>query len=498
MIALPKELALIDQLSLALSRHLQKRFGVLVLGAIVAMGRRTVSRVLWAVSLLVDAHPSSYHRFFSKSRWSLFELGRILAAMVLELLPSDKPIVVLVDDTVVKHRGDKVYGKGWHRDAVESTDSSMVKTLGHKWVVLAVSVPLRFCKRPWALPILAALYLVPPKLPQSADGQRRRQAGRANVSMRSKKDSKKKKDKLCRSKLPVLRKRNPAGVLEDRYKSPCLLARQMLALLIHWFPDRQFIFIGDGGFASHELALFCHRHRRHVTLVSRFHADARLYALPSNRLPRHRGRKRIKGRQLPSPQKTVHAAATLYPTTLPWYGQSVREVKILSAAGGWYRCRGSLRGAIIPIRWVYVHELLHDGEAYFYSTDPTLTGEQIATYFASRWSIEVTFQEVRAHVGFQTPRQRCKDSVLRTGPCLLGVYTLVSLIYTQIAKQKPVKLLGTVCYTKSEPTFADALAATRRVIWQQILLPRTEGDAVVAKLPGDLRDLLLDHLAAAA
>jgi hypothetical protein len=467
-----------------------------MLGAIVAMGRRTVSRVLWAVDPLVDGHSSSYHRFFSKAKWSLLTLSRVLTSMVLKRVPADQPVVLLIDDTVTRHRGQKVFGKAWHRDPVESTAGYLVKTLGHKWVVMSVNLLLPQCKRPWALPIMAGLYIVPPKLPETADGQRRRQAGRANTSMRS--AGAKKKNPLSRSKLPVLRKRSDAGVLEPRYKSPCLLARQMLAVLIHWFPDRKFILIGDGGFASHELALFCHRHRRHVTLISRFCADGRLYALPSSHAPRKPGRRRTKGKRLPSPQASVAAAGTLRQTMLPWYGQSTRQVEILSAAGGWYRCRGSLRGAVVPIRWVYVHELLHDGKAYFYSTDPALSGEQIAGWFASRWSIEVTFQEARAHLGFNTPRQRCRSSVLRTAPCLLGLFTLVSLIYAEIAKDKPVKLQSTCCHFKTEPTFADALAAVRRLIWQKILLPRFPSGTVAAKLPHKLRDLLLDHLTAAA
>lgn len=505
MIKLPRELAVLEQLGAALPGRIRERFLILALGVIVAMGRRTVSRVLSAVSSLRQGHASSYHRFFSKSIWSMLALGRVLAALVFELLPTDKPIVLLVDDTVVKHRGDKVYGKGWHRDAVESTDKFLVKTLGHKWVVLAASVLLPGCKRPWALPLLAALYLAPPKLPASADGQRRRQAGRANASMRPGKSRSKKKVKLQRSKLPVLRKRNRKGILENRCKSPCLLARQLLALLMYWFPDRKFIFIGDGGFASHELALFCWRHRRQVTLISRFHPDARLYALPSDRLlrersnrpPHRRGRKPMKGPQLPCPQESVESAASLPQTTVPWYGQSVREAKTLSAAGGWYRCRGSSRGAIIPIRWVYVHELEHDGEAYFYSTDLTLSTQQIAGYFACRWSIEVTFQEVRAHLGFASPRQRCRQSVLRTAPCLLGLFSVVSLLYARLARRKPLKL-NNAWRGKREPSFVDALTAVRRVIWTKILLPRLDHDSLVAKLPRDLRNLLLQRLTAAA
>lgn len=499
MIELPKELALLRPLLVAFSEQTRKRFVVLALGAIIAMGRRTVSRVLWAVAPLARGHACGYHRFFSSARWSLWTLARVLAAMVLELTDRDKPLVLIVDDTVVGHRGKQVFGKGWHRDAVNSGPGHLGKKLGHKWVVMAVSVSLPRCKRPWALPVLAALYIVPPKLPETADGQVRRQAGRANPAMRpkGKKDAGAAATRQSRSKLPVLRKRDADGKLEPRFKSPCLLARQMLAVMIHWFPDRKFILLGDGGFASHDLALFCHRHRRHATLIARFCGDARLYARP-DRLPKKRGRKRVKGLPLPAPQESVAAAEHLRQATLPWYGQRVRDVQMLGGSGGWYRCRGSGRGAMVPVRWVYVREMLHQGEAYLYSTDPNLADAAIATGFVGRWPIEVTFEEVRAHLGFATPRQRCKQSVLRTGPCLLGLFSLVSLIYAQLAAERPVKLQGTCCYAKTEPTFADALAAVRRVIWQQIILPRTAGGKLAAQLPHPLRELLLDHLTAAA
>jgi hypothetical protein len=231
----------------------------------------------------------------------------------------------------------------------------------------------------------------------------------------------KRQEPLAR-KLPTLRKRNRAGVLEPRHKSPCL----------------------------------------------------------------------------PSPQGSVAVVGKLPEAIVPWYGQAKRSVRMFGACAAWYRCRGSGRGAVVPILWVYGRETLKGDEGYFYSTDPTLSGQQIITLFTARWFIEVTFQEVRAHLGFHTPRQRCRRSGLRTGPCLLGLFTVVSLIYAQIAKKKSVKIHQFPCYAKNEPTFVDALAAVRRVIWEQIILPRTQGAAIVAQIPTAIKDLLLDHLTAAA
>jgi hypothetical protein len=489
MLVLPRDLGVLEDLRSKLPATAQEHFLTLALGCIVAMGRRTVIRILWAIRPLADADPSSYHRFFSATHWSLWTLAKVLAAMVLELVPADQPVIMEGDDTVTRHRGKKVFGKGWHRDAVQSSQGHLHMMLGHKWVVLAINVKLFGCSRLWALPVLTALHVPPPKEPRAAaHGQVRRQTKAGKATDKN----------LSRSKLPVLRKRDGAGVLQPRCKSPCLLLRQMLAVMIHWFPDRKFILLGDGGFASHDLAWFCRRHRRHVTLIARFCPDAALYTLPSDQAPRKRGPRRTKGLRLPSPQESVAAAGKLRETNLPWYGQGRRDVRVFSACGAWYRCRGSGRGAVVPIRWVYGRETKKGGEGYFYSTDPTLSGEQIITWFTERWCIEVTFQEVRAHLGFHTPRQRCRRSVLRTGPCLLGLFTVVSLIYAQIAKKRNVKIHAVPCYAKTEPTFADALVAVRRVIWDQVILPRVPGAAIVAKIPPRLKNLLLDHLTAAA
>ena len=97
------------------------------------------------------------------------------------------------------------------------------------------------------------------------------------------------------------------------------------------------------------------------------------------------------------------------------YGGGQRHVEYVSGIGHWYKSGQGL----VPIRWVFVHDL--DGthrDEYFYTTDTVLPPETIITFFTARWPIETTFQEVRAHPGFETPRQRVAKSVLRTAPCV--------------------------------------------------------------------------------
>jgi len=435
------------KLSVAFTRPTFQRIVPLCIGAILAIGPRTVTALLRIMRGFVPAHPSTYHRVFSRAVWSLWPLGKILAAAVLRHIPPDQPVLVPMDDTTAQHRGKKVYGKGCHYDAVRSSHGQVVWRWGHRWVVLAISVKFPFTSRRWALPVLAALYR--PKDLDRAEGR--------------------------------------------RHKTAPDLARQLAATLIHWFPERKFLFFGDGGYASHELARFFHRHHRHATLVSRFHGDANLYAPPGQR-KRRAGRPRIKGAKLAAPKAVVRRSRRTQ-AMVGWYGGGQRRVEWVSGTGHWYKGGKGL----VPIRWVFVHDL--DGthrDEYFYTTDTALRAEQIITYFTARWPIETTFQEMRSHLGFETPRQRAARSVLRTGPCLLGLYSMICLIFAAHAQGHRIRLRATAWYAKTAPTFSDAIATVRRLFWSTTILGRSSHNDAFQKIPSRLRNLLLDHLSRAA
>jgi DDE superfamily endonuclease len=117
-----------------------QRFLVLLVAATLTTGRRTVSNLLRSVPGLAPGHPSSYHRVFSKRRWSALRLARLLAKFILDHAVGDGPVFLAGDDTVDEHRGAKVHGKGCHRDPVRSTHSFTASRWGHKWVVLR-SIP---------------------------------------------------------------------------------------------------------------------------------------------------------------------------------------------------------------------------------------------------------------------------------------------------------------------------------------------------------------------
>ena len=151
---------LLGRFGIAFTARTFQRVLLLFVGSVLALGRHTVTRALWSARTLAagSGHFTDYHRVFSRARWSLWPLGRVLAAMVLELVPEGEPAVCPVDDTTPQHKGKHVYGKGRHRDNCRSTRSHTVWVFGHKWVVLAINVRFTFASRPWALPVLAALY----------------------------------------------------------------------------------------------------------------------------------------------------------------------------------------------------------------------------------------------------------------------------------------------------------------------------------------------------
>jgi len=448
---------LVAAFSVAFTRPTYQRVIVLILGAILSPRRRTVTAILQTVGPLAKGHWSDFHRVLCRRVWRNRALGRVLAAMVLELIPPQSPVVCAVDDNAVPHDGPSVWGRGKHLDAVHSSHRWRVWLWGHRWVVLAVNVKFPFAVRPWALPVLCALY----------------------------------------------RTRDFNEKQGRRHKKPIRLARQLMAAFIHWFPERKFILLGDGGYASHELAKFAWKHRRRLTLVSRFHPKAALYDAPEPYPKGKTGRPRVRGKRRPAPRQVVAAASSRKRCTVTWYGGKTREVELINGTGRWYKAGG---GVAVPLRWVFVHdrEGTHRDE-YFYCTarlsspksDPSLAAARIVGLYTGRWSIEVTFQEVRAHLGFTTIRNWSPRSVQRTAPCLFGLFSLVCLIYERHTRGRRIKLPASPWYAKTHATFTDAITTVRRLCWTEFFRqPRWNGGA--NKLPRRLRLTLLDQLSRAA
>jgi hypothetical protein len=421
------------------------RAQLLAVAAILTTGRRTVSNLLRTVQHLIRGDPSSYHRVLSQAQWSGLCLAALLTRFLLRSCWPHGRVRLVGDDTVTEHPGRQVHGKARHRDAVRSSHSYTAWRWGHKWVVLAILVSFPFATRPWALPILVTLYRSP------QDNQER---GRP-------------------------------------HRTPAQLMQRLLRLLLRWFPDRSFVFAGDASYGSHAMASLAARSHGRLAVVSKFPANANLYAPPPP-YPGH-GRPRVKGAKRPSPQDEVAHAPRAH-LNVAWYGGGRRDVDVVSGSGHWYKAGQGL----VAVRWVYVQDRTgtHRDE-YFYSTDAALTPQAIIEAYTGRWNIETTFAEARAYLGLETTRGWCRQTVLRAEPCLLGLYSVVALRYALLPAADQAQ--GEVAWAgKQDVTFSDAITAVRRWLWTHWVFPRAGHAEAFAKIPEEFGQFLLCALAPAA
>jgi hypothetical protein len=349
------------------------------------------------------------------------------------------PIFLVGDETIDGHRGKKVFGKGRHRDAVRSPHPYTAFRYGHKWIVLSVLIRFPFASRQWALPVLAV---------------------------------------LCRRK-----------GWSKRHKTPSRLMRQMLKVLLHRLPERSFVFAGDGGYGTHELARTAARRRRpkRLTLINRFYPNADLHAPPSSRAGRGAGRPPLKGKKLPSPERVVARTERPQRLNVAWYGGGRRNVEVVTGTGQWYKNGEGL----VATLWVFVRDRTgtHRDE-YFFATDLSLSATLVIGYFTGRWSIETTFQEMRSYLGLETTRGRKEETVLRVAPCLFGLDTVVAALYVQMpARYRRAGLINWA--GKTDTTFSEAITAARRWLSQELIFAIPGHTAAFAKLSGPFRELLL-------
>jgi hypothetical protein len=445
MILPPEAHPLVQVLALHFTTPTYQRLSTLLVGAVLTTGRRTVANLLRALRHLAPGHPSAYRRVLSRAPWSGVALGCALARFLLDHLVPDGPVALAGDDTVDGHTGPRVYGKGRHRDPVRSTHAYTAWRYGHRWVVLAVPVTFPFAARRWALPVLVDLYRTPEV--SAAEGR--------------------------------------------RHRTPARLMCRLLRLLLIRFPGRTFVFAGDSSYGTHEVARFCHRHRGRLTLVSKLHPDANLHAPPAP----HRGgvgRPAVRGPRVPKPRQAVAAAAAFTALEVGWYGGGTRRVEVLDGTGHGYK---AARG-LVPVRWVFVRDKAgtHRDE-FFFTTDPTMTPAAVVGHYCGRWNIETTFQEARG-LGLEQTRGWCRNTVLRAGPCLLGLYSVVAILFHALPESKRVGAVGWP--GKATVTFSDALCAVRRWLWAEAILPQAGATAALENLPEPVRELLLTTLAPAA
>jgi len=437
---LPARFAAVILCFAPLFRHRSWRHAeVLLIGAILAPGRRTVTSILRITGLCRERRFVNYHRVLNPAARSGRAAARVLLGLLLDAFMPAGPGLLGLDDTIERRRGKRISAKGIYRDPVRSSHGHFVKASGLRWLSLMLLVPISWAGRVWALPFLTAL----------APSER-----------------------YCRER-------------KLRHKKLTDWGRQLVLQARRWMPGRRLVVVTDSGFSALEfLAALL---RQEISCVTRLRLDAALYRPAPPRRPGTIGRPRTKGERLPTLAEVLANKTTGWQrVTVPgWYGEGDRIVEICSDTAVW-RHSGL---PVVPIRWVLLRDPCRrfDPQALL-CTDPAQEPLQIIRWFVQRWQLEVTFREVRDHLGVETQRQWSDKAIARTTPCLLGLFSIVTLLASRLDSRARVQVSSSAWYHKQRPTFADSLAAVRRAIWseQGFAVSRQSVDA--AKLSPALRE----------
>jgi hypothetical protein len=426
-------------------RHAQ----VLLVGAILVPGQRTVTGILRISGLRRERRFVNYHRVLNRAAWSGRAAARVLLGLLLDAFVPTGPVLLGLDDSIERRRGKRIGAKGIYRDPVRSSKGHFVKASGLRWLSLMLLVPIPWAGRVWALPFLTTL---------APSERHSRERGR-------------------------------------RHKTLTDWARQLVLQARRWMPERALVLVADSSFAA--LELLAGLVRQGVTCVTRLRLDAALYTPAPPRQPKTPGRPRTKGERLPTLAEVLADQATAWQrVAVPdWYGEGARVVEICSDIAVW-RHAGL---PVVPIRWV----LLRDPSRRFDPQALLCTGLaqeplQIVRWFAQRWQLEVTFREVRDHLGVETQRQWSDQAIARTTPCLLGLFSVVALLATRLSRHARLQVSAAAWYSKQRPTFADTLAAVRRHVWREQGFLTSRHACQPTKLRPALRDGIVHALCYAA
>lgn len=424
------------------SKRLWKHTQVLLIGAILTPGQRTVAAVLRIMGLAAEPHFQNYHRVLNRARWSNLSVSQLLLAWLVKTFAPFGPVFMGLDDTIERRRGAKIHAKGIYRDPVRSSQSHFVKASGLRWLSLMLLAPVPWAKRVWALPFLTA---------------------------------------LCPSERYYQNRVRGHKKLTD-------WARQMLYQAHRWLPGRQLIVLADASFAALDLLWKVTQLPASICMITRFRLDAALYC-PAPPATGKKGRPRKKGKRLPTLQQMLDSPKTVWkPLTVPdWYGEGRREVEIVSDTAVWFH--NGLPA--LPIRWV----LIRDPKGKFkpqalLSTDLTQKAEQIVKWFVMRWRVEVTFHEVRTHLGVETQRQWSDLAIARTTPILLGLFSLITLLAHTHVRHGKLPVRQAAWYSKPLPTFSDALAIVRQNFWQHLYFQPSHFQGEVRIIPAKALECL--------
>ena len=432
------------------SRPVWQHVTVLMTGAVLAPGQRTVTAILRIMGLSAAPNFQTYHRVLNRAVWSPLYASRLLLRLLVAVFVPKGVILFGLDDTIARRRGDQITAKGIYRDPVRSSHAHMVKASGLRWLACMVLTPLSWADRVWALPFLTV---------------------------------------LCPSERFYEQRGRRHQPLTER-------AWQMMRLVGRWLPGREIGFVADSSFAVLEL-LNKVKPLPRGSVLTRLRRDAALYDPPPPRAPGTQGRPRLKGKRRPTLEAVLTAERTQWSTVsvAQWYGEGPREVEIATDTAVWYHTGKPP----VAIRWV----LIRDPHERFkpqalLSTELEHTPEQMLPWFVRRWTMEVTFEEARAHLGMETQRQWNDRAIARTTPALLSLSAIITLTAHLLIAKGATGVRSTAWYRKTRPTFSDAMALVRRHLWDHLHFSMSQQETDMIKIPRVLLERFTEALCYAA
>lgn len=430
------------------SNQVFQKAHLLCVGAILCQGSRQISKILTVLGMADHQRFEAYHRFLNRDKWNPLLGAKILLGLLIALMPSHQDLIIVVDDTIERRKGKKIKAKGWYRDAVRSSQKHVVTCLGLKWLSLCLIIKLPWSSRPWVLPFLTLLQY---------------------------------SEKYNKSKGKPHRTSIDYTILCTR-------------LLGKWLAKRKWILLGDGAFACVELANACLQ--AGGLLISRLRIDARLYRTPISPIPGKRGRKPIKGERIESFKSMLNNKDLVWQTVeVNWYGGKKKVVQYLSGVDLLYKPNHPTT----KIRWV----LIKDPEGKLlsiplFSTNPHHKPEFIIETFVKRFSIEILFEEARAHLGMETQRQWNDKAIARSTPLIFALFSIVCLMALRLRKSVAFSVQSSAWYSKTtdEATFSDIIAYVRRYCWAERYFVNSPENDDMIKFNREDFSFLLNRVAA--
>jgi hypothetical protein len=423
---------------------------VLLTGAVLAPGKRTVTAMLQIMGLSAASDFQTSHRVLNRAVWSPLTASRLLLRLVVAVFIPRGVVIFGLDETIERRRGHQIPAQGIYRDPVRSSHAHVVTVSGLRWLACRVLTPLSWANRVWALPFLTV---------------------------------------LCPAERCYEQRGRRQQTLTER-------AWQMMRLVGRWLPGRELAFVADSRVAALGL-------RDKVTtwprarVITRLRLDAARSDPSPPREPGTKGRPRLKGKRRPTLAAVLADEKPHWTGLLVerWSGKGPREVDVATDTAVWDHAGNPP----VAIRWVLIRDpnKAFDPQALL-STHPAHTPAPMRPWCVRRWTLAVTFEEAQAHLGVETQRQWHDRAMARTTPALLSLDAIITLPAPLRIDQGATCMRSTAWYRKVHPTCSDAMTLVRRHVWDHLHVSTSQQETDMIHIPRVLLERFTEALCYAA